>query len=525
MSHLPSLLVLTPLIGAGLLLLLGGGRTLAAQRTAAGVTLVTLGIALAMMFTIDPATTHADAGGGFLPIPPLSWVDGLNLWLLLLTALLSLTAVLMTPPYGPARLDRYLATVLVLEASLLGLFAAGHLVWLFLCWEVSRLSLFFLTGVWGGPERRAAATKFFLFTLVGSGFLFAAAGLLVWSHYQLSGGEEFTLNLAQLIDEIPQLAASEESLRQFWSGTQPWILAALLLGLAIQVPVFPLHTWLQGMAVESPTAGMLLLCGAWLKVGAYGCVRLALPLFPEHAADYAGYLLWPALIGTVYGAMLALVQDDLKRLAANVTVGYAAFAILGLFSGTAVGVQGGFLLLCSHGLAMGILIAVVGALIDRYRTGEMEAFSGLAGRFPKLTTLALLGIGALAGVPFTSGFWATIWILFGVYEVSPGFVVTLLIAGLLCVTCLVRVSIRVFSGPFREPVIEHPAWAAQHQDANEIQGDLKGRELLALLPLATVIVCLGVAPSLFLDKTEPAVTRLIDRGDPVETVDRGEPVP
>ena len=398
---------------------------------------------------------------------------------------------------------------MMLTAGLMGLFAAGHLVWLFVGWEVSRLALYFLIGGWGGTDRRQAAIKFFLFTLVGSGLVFVGCGLLVLSHYWMSGSLELTLNISRLIEELPQLAAANSENDRYWAGVRPWVFAAIGLGFAIHVPLFPLHTWLQDAAVESPTAGMLLLCGVWLKIGVYGWLRLLLPLFPELCADFAGYFLYPAAIGAVYGVMLGLVQDDMKRMAANLTVSYASLSVLGLFSLTSVGIEGGLLSLCSHGLSMGVLVCVTGALFDRYRTREAEAYSGLAGRFPRLTAVTFIGVASLIALPATSGFVATVLVMLGIGQVHPGFVITGLAALLLTVWCFARVMQRVFWGTLREPVINHPSWKPPRQTEDAPSGDLNLREVAAVVPLILAILCLGLAPQVFIGHTETSVARII----------------
>ena len=405
------------------------------------------------------------------------------------------------------------ALVLLLEASMMGVFAAGNILGMFVCWEISRVALFFLTGGWGGTDRRQAAMKFFLFTLVGSGLTFVGCGLLVLSHHWMSDGVEFTLNLRRLIEELPQLAAASSENARYWAGVRPWLFAAIGLGFAIHVPLFPLHIWLQDAAVEAPTAGMLLLCGVWLKIGAFGWCRLLLPMFPELCRDLSGYFLWPAAIGTVYGVMLALVQDDLKRLAANLTVSFASFSVLGLFSMTATGIDGGLLSMCSHGLSLGILICVTGALFERYRTRDAEAFGGLAGRFPRLAGVTFVAVASLIAMPPTSGFIATVLVLLGVAQVHPGFVVTALTAVVLSTWCFARVMQRVFWGTFREPVIDHPSWKPKHEIDNSPQGDLSVRELAAVVPLILAIVCLGLVPQAFVGHTEAAVARIVEFSD------------
>ena len=405
--------------------------------------MITLAATAWIAATYEPLADIEPSSSASWFFPPAWYIDGINVWLLVLTALLTYSAVLITVPRAHPRIDLYFACVLVLEAGLLGVFAADNILWLFICWEISRVALFFLIGGWGGTDRRQAATKFFLFTLVGSGLTFVGCGLLVLSHHWMSGSAEFTLDLRRLIEELPQLAAASSQNAQYWSDIQLWLFAAIGLGFAIHVPLFPLHIWLQDAAVEAPTAGMLLLCGVWLKVGVYGWLRLLLPLFPGLCTDLSGYFLWPAAIGTVYGVMLALVQDDLKRLVANLTVSYASFSILGLFSFTSAGINGGLLAMCSHGLSLGIVICVTSALFTRYRTREAEAFSGLAGRFPRLAVATFVGVASLIALPLTSGFAATATVLMGVVRIHPGFVITALVALVLCTWCFLRVMQRI----------------------------------------------------------------------------------
>ena len=511
MSDLVSSLVLLPLAGTIAVLVGGRARPRAAQGIATGFTIATLAATLWIAVTYDPLAVDTHSTSSSLFFPPTWHVDGINVWLLVLTALLTYSAVLITVTRAHPRIDLYLSCLLILEAGLLGVFATDNLLWLFLCWEVTRVALFFLIGGWGGTDRRPAATKFFLFTFVGSGLTFAGCGLLVLSHHWMSGSAEFTLNLRQLVEELPQLAAASSTNAQYWAGIQLWLFAAIGLGFAIHVPLFPLHIWLQDAAVEAPTAGLLMLCGVWIKIGIYGWLRVLLPLFPGLCSNLSGYFLWPAAIGTIYGVMLALVQDDLKRLTANLTVSYASFSILGLFSGTSIGINGSLLALCSHGLSLGIVICVTSALFTRYRTREAEAFSGLASRYPRLAGVTFVGVASLIALPLTSGFVATITVSMGVVDIHPGLAITGLVALVLCTWCFLRVMQRVFGGTFREPVIDHPSWTPQETITHAIRGDLNLREMAAVLPLILAVLCVGVAPQLFLSRTETAVSRIVAR--------------
>ncbi|QDT46651.1 NADH-quinone oxidoreductase subunit M [Symmachiella dynata] len=509
MSEIVSSLVLLPLAGAIAVLVGGRARPRAAQGIATGFTVAALAATIWIAVTHDPLADVAPSHSEAIFYPPTWHIDGINVWLLVLTALLTSAGVLITVARSQPRIDLYLACLLILEAGLLGVFATDNLLWLFLCWEVTRVALFFLIGGWGGTDRRPAAIKFFLFTLVGSGLTFAGCGLLVLSHYWMSGSAEFTLNLRQLVEELPQLVAASSANTQYWAGIEPWLFTAIGLGFAIQVPLFPLHIWLQDAAVEAPTAGLLMLCGAWIKIGLYGWLRLLLPLFPGLCSDLAGYFLWPAAIGTIYGVMLALVQDDLKRLTANLTVSYASFSVLGLFSSTNIGINGSLLALCSHGLSLGIVICVTSALFTRYRTREAEAFSGLASRYPRLAGVTFVGVASLIALPLTSGFIATATVSMGVARIHPGFVITALVALVLCTWCFLRVMQRVFGGTFREPVIDHPSWTPQETITQAIRGDLNLREMAAVVPLILAVLCIGVAPQLFFSRTETAVSQIV----------------
>ncbi len=513
MSELFPILIALPCVGAVILLCAGRLGLGSPRWTALLVTTLTCGFSCWVAYTFDPAqaVTESESPLRQFGIFSAFEVNGLNLWLLVLTSLLSFSAVLISWESIQIRPANFYALLLLIESGVLGVFSATNIIWLLICLETTRIAFFFLIGIWGGGERRDAAVKYFLYTLVGGGLLFLGFALLVMSHQRMSDDSQLVLSLPTLIEEIPRLAAANSQNVQFWAGVKMWIFVSLCAGFAIHVPLFPLHTWLHGADVEAPAAGSLLLTGIWLKIGAYGVLRFLLPLFPELCWEYAEWLRVLAAIGVIYGVMLALVQDDLKQLAMNLTISFMNFSLLGLLTFNLSGISGGILLLCAHGLAIGIVICLTGMLFERYRTYETEAYGGLMAKFPRLAILMTLAAFSLSAIPLTAGFAATIVTFLGIAEVGRGYAIVTLVGLVFWTWCLLRVMQSLFLGKFREPVLEHRAWTSPQQTDSVFRGDLRLRELAAVLPLAVAVLGIGVAPQFFLDRMQPAVQQVIDR--------------
>src|SRR6266478_5657523 len=331
---------------------------------------------LIQMRTTLPWVETIDAQGKHLVGPDIHFVlgvDGLSLWLIFLSATLMIPSVLVSWEAVQDRPASFYALMLLLESGLIGVFAAQDIILFYVFFEFTLIPLFFMVGIWGGHDRRFAARRFFIYTLAGSFLTFLALIFIVLSYSWMSPERPLTFSIPVLTEGIARLVQTDYTAARYWQHVSPYIFLALFAGFAIKVPLFPFHTWLPLAHVEAPTAGSVLLAGVLLKIGSYGFLRFALPLLPGAcwwAFDFIAVL---AVIGIIYGALLALAQDDIKKLVAYSSVSHMGFCLLGLFALNAVGITGGLLQMVNHGLSTGALFAIVGMLYERYHTRDIEA--------------------------------------------------------------------------------------------------------------------------------------------------------
>ncbi len=431
-------------------------------------------------------------------------VDGLSLWLVFLSAVLMIPAVLVSWEAVQDRPASFYALMLLLESGLIGVFAAQDIILFYIFFEFTLIPLFFMVGIWGGQDRRFAARRFFIYTLAGSVFTFLALIFIVLSYSWMSPQHEITFSIPALTEGISNLVQTDRRAAEYWSNVSPWIFLALFAGFAIKVPLFPFHTWLPLAHVEAPTAGSVLLAGVLLKIGSYGFLRFALPLVPGAcwwAFDAIAVL---AVIGIIYGALLALAQDDIKKLVAYSSVSHMGFCLLGLFALNAVGITGGLLQMLNHGLSTGALFAMVGMLYERYHTRDIAAYGGMARKLPILAFC--LGVVAFSsiGLPGLNGFTGEVTSLMGMFQYDRLYAclgLTGIILGAWYMLWLVQ---RTFFGRLREPVLEG------HGD-HASPADLNAREILALAPILVLIVWIGIYPQFFTSRMEPSIQKVVQR--------------
>ncbi|RLS78372.1 MAG: NADH-quinone oxidoreductase subunit M [Planctomycetota bacterium] len=524
------LVIATPLLGA-LVAWVMGSRGLTAVRQSAAVTAtVTLVLAgwLIVRYLGDPGSEAA------LPYATvqLPWLtqgifdvrfslglDGLSLWMFGLSALLSLTAVLVSWDAVKDRPVGFYVLLLVLEAAMLGVFAARDVILFYVFFEFTLVPLFFLIGIWGHEERRRAAVKFFIYTLTGSVLTFLGLLAIVLWNSSHTGTVSFdiqtlTTNLAN--HPLPMTAQG--------GWLQMVVFLALLAGFAVKVPIVPLHTWLPLAHVEAPTGGSVDLAGVLLKIGIYGFLRFSMPMLPEATAVAAPWLFGLGAVGIVYGALVALVQTDLKRLIAYSSVSHMGYVVMGLFALTPVAVEGANLQLINHGLSSAGLFALVGMIYERFHTRSISNLGGIASRAPWLTVLFMLFTFSSIGLPGLNGFVGEFMILAGSFQrawggVAPGLQTAYLVLCLLGVAGVVLGAWymlwaveRVFFGGSREPPrgtaagrhghgADHHGHDAGHAD----RCDLRWHEVAALVPLAVFVIWIGVAPATFLEPAAMAV--------------------
>jgi NADH-quinone oxidoreductase subunit M len=507
-------MLLAPLAGAGIVALLGSANLRLVRQVSLLAALVALACALGIAARYQPATNlspaapfHGDpqfeiqhvwltyhaAGPGQAP-PQLHLhlaIDGLSLWLIALTALLTVSAVLVSWNAITEAPAAYYALLLLLATGMLGVFCAYDLILFYVFFEFTLLPLFFIIGIWGGPQKRYAARKFFIYTLTGS--LIALVGLVALVLSLASGNEALTFS-------IPELARRAGS-APLSADAQKWIFLALFAGFAVKVPLFPLHTWLPLAHVEAPTAGSVLLAGVLLKLGTYGFLRLCLPMVPlavvEIGVPLVGTL---AVIGILYGSLCALAQDDMKKLVAYSSIAHLGFCMLGLFALNAAGICGGLLQMINHGLSTGLLFLLVGMVYERYHVRRISAFGGLARRLPLLGAVMVFTCLASAGLPGLNGFVGEFLCLAGMYKVRPSFTVFAALGIILGAWYLLGMLRAAFFGPLREPGHGH----------NEIR-DLDGRECAAVLPLAALCLLIGLFPQPLINAMRPEVSALAQR--------------
>jgi NADH-quinone oxidoreductase subunit M len=419
-------------------------------------------------------------------------VDGINLWLIVLTAVLMLPAVLISWKAVNERVNEYYAWLLLLGTGLLGVFLSFDVILFYVFFELTLVPLFFLIGIWGGPERRHAARKFFIYTLTGSVIFFLALLAVVAACYHKSpvGQRVLTFAIPDLVRIVNEnLARNLPHDRAFWQTFQVWVFLAMFAGFAIKVPLFPMHTWLPLAHVEAPTAGSVLLAGVLLKMGTYGFLRLALPLTPDACLTIGVPLIGTlAVVGIIYGAFCALAQDDFKKLVAYSSVSHLGFCMLGMFALNQAGLTGSLLQMVNHGLSTGGLFLLVGMLYERYHTRQMGDYSGMGSKL-KLLAFCMVFISlSSVGLPGLNGFVGETLVFFGMFEVRPILAIVGTAGILLGAWYLLTLLQLVFFGPLKEP--EHAGHAIF---------DLDAREVATLAPIMGLCLLLGIYPQPVID--------------------------
>jgi NADH-quinone oxidoreductase subunit M len=410
-------------------------------------------------------------------------IDGISLFLVLLTTFLMPLAIVASWTVQD-RIKEYHFFMLVLETGMLGAFVALDLFLFYVFWEVMLVPMYFLIGVWGGTRRIYAALKFVVYTMAGSLPMLVAIIYLASRYAHVN--QVMTFDLLQLYNL--RLPVNE----------QIWLFLAFGLSFAIKVPLFPFHTWLPDAHVEAPTAGSVILAGVLLKMGTYGFLRFAMPLFPDAALVLTPMIIALAVIGIIYGASVAMMQPDLKKLVAYSSVSHLGFVMLGLFALNIQGIQGGIYQMVSHGLSTGALFLLVGMLYDRRHTRMIADFGGLWHQLPVFSVLFLIVTFASIGLPGLNGFIGEFLILLGAFSVKPGWTAAAAIGVILGAIYMLWMFRRVFFGPMTHP-------------ENQKLTDLNRRELLILAPVIALIIIMGIYPQPFLSRMKPSVDVTLQR--------------
>ncbi|NOQ51692.1 MAG: NADH-quinone oxidoreductase subunit M [Desulfuromonadaceae bacterium] len=413
-------------------------------------------------------------------------VDGISLWLVMLTTFIMPVTVLSTWKSVQKNTKGFMALLLLLETAMLGAFVALDLFLFYIFWELMLIPMYFLIGIWGGKNRIYAAVKFFIFTAVGSLLMLVAIIFLYYfaveSGAQISG---FGVHDFYKLD-LPYNA-------------QYWLFLAFAFSFAIKVPMFPLHTWLPDAHTEAPTAGSVILAAVMLKMGTYGYVRFAMPLFPDALQTFIPYLAGLSVIGIVYGSLVAMMQEDVKKLVAYSSVAHLGFVMLGIFAMNQVGMAGGIIQMINHGISTGALFLIVGFIYERRHTRMISEFGGLAHKMPVFATIFLIITFSSVGLPGTNGFVGEFLALAGAFESNLRWFAVIATSGVIfAAVYMLWMYQRVMLGKVTNP-------------ANENLKDLSLREIAVMVPLLLFVFWIGVYPNTFLDKMNPAIEQLLNQ--------------
>ncbi|HEX2253477.1 MAG TPA: NADH-quinone oxidoreductase subunit M [Thermoanaerobaculia bacterium] len=482
-------LVLFPAVAALPLLFFPRSAQGAARGYALAVSLVEL------LLGVWYVAAHWGAGGSFTAVadPEVAWIptfgiryalvmDGISMPLVVLTVFL-LPFVLLGSWVGVTRHWKgFAGSMLVLTTGILGTLLAWDLFLFYIFWEVMLVPMYLIIGIWGGERRVYAAVKFFLYTMAGSLLMLLAILWMAWQYAEVAGAWSFAYA------DLMQLGLPV--------GPQLWLFAAFFLAFAIKVPMFPFHTWLPDAHVEAPTGGSVILAGILLKLGTYGFLRFALPFFPQAVETFQPVLLALAVAGILYGALVAWVQVDMKKLVAYSSIAHLGFVMLGLFAVDQIAWEGALLQMVNHGLSTGALFLLVGMLYDRRHTKKFADFSGLAKVMPWFAFFLIFSALASVGLPGLNGFVGEFLILIGAYRAVGWWAVVATFGVVLAAVYLLKMLIETVWGP-----VEH--------EENRHLADLGLREIATLVPLAVLMLAIGVAPEPFLRPSRADLDRTL----------------
>ncbi|MEO1090807.1 MAG: NADH-quinone oxidoreductase subunit M [Pseudomonadota bacterium] len=480
-----SLVIFLPLVGVGFIMAIRHEDEAVVAQNAKAVALwtstVTFLLSLLIWAQFDPSQA------GFQLVEKTSWlpgldvdyhvgVDGISLWFVLLSTLLTVVVVLSSWHSVTSRVKEYMIAFLVMDTLMVGVFCALDIVLFYIFFEGILIPMFLIIGIWGGPNRIYAAFKFFLYTLAGS-VLFLVAIIYMY----LAAG---TTDIPLMMDAV------------FTPQAQWWLFLALFASFAVKVPMWPFHTWLPDAHVEAPTAGSVLLAGVLLKLGGYGFLRFSLPMLPDASMEFAPFIYALSIVAVIYTSLVALMQDDMKKLIAYSSVAHMGIVTIGVFTLNPLGIQGGIIQMLSHGIVSGALFMCVGVIYDRIHSREIKRYGGLADRMPSYAFVFMLFTMASVGLPGTSGFVGEVLVIVGVFQVNEwvaALAATGLILGAAYMLWLYR---RVIFGPLAR------------EDLMAIK-DMRATEVAAFAPLVVLTILMGVYPSLFLDPMAASVDNLL----------------
>jgi len=487
-GHLLSWTIGLPMAGAVVVLLLPRAAERFQQMTTLVVMLGTFALALPLL--------RVPMGRGYHFYEDVTWlkdfgihyrvaIDGVSLWLILLTVLITPIAAYASFESIPTRMKEWCFALLLLESAMLGTFLALDLFLFYVFWELMLIPMYVMIGVWGGSNRIRSAIKFFLYTMFGSVLMLGAILYLAYAYAQVSGG-------------TPSFDYFELQRLMIPRHVQLWLWAAFTLAFVIKVPMFPVHTWLPDAHTEAPTAGSVILAAVMLKMGTYGYMRFSLGLFPEASTYLAANLAGVAVLGgIVYGALCAWKQEDVKRLIAYSSVAHLGYVMLGLFALTQASLEGSVLQMINHGISTGMLFLLFGVIYDRRHTRHIDEFGGLAKPMPVYATLFVIATLASVGLPSTNGFVGEFMVITGTYASNGIQAAGAAFGVILGAVYMLMVVQKMFFGPVTKK-------------ENARLSDLSAREIVSLAPLAMIIFVIGLFPNIFLSQIKGAATRIED---------------
>jgi NADH-quinone oxidoreductase subunit M len=488
MDHLLSIIIFLPIVGAIVLAFINKENHSTIRVTALGFSLVEFAISLPLFFSFDPKI----AGMQF--VEKMKWIpeyginyhlglDGISLLLVLLTTFLTVLCILSSWSAITVRVKEYMISFLFLETGMVGALVALDLVLFYVFWEVMLIPMYFLIGVWGDPKRRIyAAVKFFIYTFAGSVLMLVAILVLYFINIKSTGTPTF--NVLELYKTAIPV------------GTQYWLFAAFAVAFAIKVPMFPFHTWLPDAHTEAPTAGSVILAGVLLKMGTYGFIRFAMPLFPKAAMAFLPVICILAIIGIIYGALVSMMQPDLKRLVAFSSVSHLGYVMLGMFALNMQGVEGSIYQMLNHGVSTGSLFLLVGMIYERRHTRMIADFGGLSKVMPVFAVIFMIVTLSSIGLPGTNGFVGEFLILLGAFRFKTAYGVAAATGVILGAAYMLWMFQRVMFGEIKNP-------------ENMKLKDLNKREIAIMVPMVLLIFVMGIYPKLFFTKMDVSVSHFL----------------
>src|SRR5712672_1086964 len=487
-SSILTLVTFMPLLG-GFLLMFYPRRDRDIRIFALVISLLTffLSLHLPTHFHRDQPGFQFDLNVQWITTPNIHYhmaIDGISMWLVVLTTFLTPLCVLISWKSVHERVKEFFILLLIMETALIGVFTSLDLFLFYFFWEATLIPMALLIGIFGHERKVYAAVKFFMYTMIASVFMLAA---ILWL-YAHTGSFDFVVIRDQIANgAVPKFPAAAQ-----------WLFLGFFLAFAVKVPLFPFHTWLPDAHVEAPTAGSVLLAGGLLKMGTYGLLRFNLGLFPEQSRTNASWIVVLALIGIVYGALVAMVQPNMKKLIAYSSISHLGFVVLGIFSFTQAGLDGAVFVMLAHGIATGGLFMLAGILYERRHTYEISEFGGLATPMPIYAAFFLFITLASVGLPLLNGFIGEFLVLSGAFQARP-------IYGILGATGI------IWSAGYLLWMYQRVFFGVVKHEVNNTLPDLNEREQAALSPIAIAALVMGVAPILWLSSIDPAVHAALAR--------------